>query len=119
MAKNWRRGKSKNLGVTTNNTKSAALWRDYAALGTWDAVASKYGVTRAMAFRVAHGYQPRSAKVRLALGLPALAPAPVCPAHGIVHTGRCPRPRPAPKSLWDWPVRELARALRERVTLSP
>jgi hypothetical protein len=32
-------------------------------------------------------------------GLPALAPAPVCPIHGVVHTGRCPRPR-KPRQPW-------------------
>lgn len=67
---------------------------------------------------VAKGREPKKAAVRHALGLPALAPAPVCPVHGVVHTGRCPRPKATPKRLWDWPVRALARALRERVTLS-
>lgn len=59
-------------------------------------------------------YEPRRPAIRKALGLPCYAPAPVCPKHGVVHRGQCPKNRKPPKSLWDWPVRELARAIRER-----
>ncbi len=105
--------------VTQSNTVQTRLLADYARLGTWQAVGRKYGVSRGMAYRVAvQGYEPKRRHIRFALSFPTLHPAPVCPVHGVVHLGRCPRPRPMPKSLWDWPVRALARALRERVAIS-
>lgn len=91
MAKNWRRGNSKKVAVTKNNAIARGLWRDYARLKTWKAVGAEKGVTGGMAFRVAHGYDPKSPAIRSALGLPAYASAPVCPVHGVVHQGRCPR----------------------------
>lgn len=104
--------------LTARNTVQAGLLADYARLQDWQKVGGKKGVSGGMAYRVAvHGYEPRANRIRASLGLPALEPAPVCPVHGVVHAGHCPKPRRAPKSLWDWPVRELARALRERVTL--
>ena len=47
-----------------------------------------------MAFRVASGYEPQRADIRLALGLPALALAPVCPSCGLPHTPKRFRHRP-------------------------
>ena len=90
MGKNWRRGKSKNTGVTKNNTTSAVLWAEYEKFGTWVRVGEERGITSAMAFRVANGYEPRNNRIRAALGLPQLRPAPVC-ACGSVHVSkRCP-----------------------------
>src|SRR3990167_8076495 len=52
-----------------------------------------YGVTHGAIQRVLAGKEPHSAHIRAALGLPALAPAPVCPVHGVVHQSkRCPKP---------------------------
>lgn len=76
-------------------------------------------VTRASVWRLARelkdGVIPKhSNKLRTALGLPCYAPAVVCPVHGVVHAGKCPRPKPAPKSLFDWPVKKLAESIRNR-----
>ena len=39
-------------------------------------------------------YRPKSPAIRAALGLPILAPAPVCPSCGVVHVAaRCPAKR--------------------------
>lgn len=114
MSKNWRRGQSKNQGVTQNNTLPRRLTDEYHMLGTWEAVALKFGITKAMAYRVAHGYEPKTTRIRALLGLPCYSPALVCPVHGVVHQGQCPKKRKPPQSLFDWPIRQLARAIRER-----
>lgn len=113
MTKSWRRGTSQNLAVTKNNSIVEGLWRDHNQLGTWQAVGAKFGLTPALVYRVAHGYEPKKPAIRAALGLPALAPAPVCPRHGVVHTRACRAAR-APRRLFDWPTKALARAIRER-----
>ena len=46
-----------------------------------------------------HGREPHPNDIRHVLGLSELAPAPVCPRHGVVHVSRrCPadnsKPRP-------------------------
>lgn len=40
-----------------------------------------------------HGREPKKSETRRALGLPVLQWVAVCPEHGIVHVGRCPRIR--------------------------
>jgi len=63
----------------------------YATRHNWRAVAAQYGVSSGMAYRIAvNDYEPREAHIRHKLGLPALAPAPVCAKCGEVHvTKRC------------------------------
>ena len=58
-----------------------------------DALTARTGVTvtRAGVWRFANGYEPRASRLRRVFGLPLTAPAPVCPKHGKVHVGRCPR----------------------------
>lgn len=114
MSKNWRRGKSKNIGVTQNNALSRRLADAYHVLGTWGAVALKFGISKAMAYRVANGYEPKTTRIRSLLSLPCYSPALVCPKHGVVHRGQCPKRLKPPQSLFDWPIRQLARAIRER-----
>lgn len=55
-------------------------------------IAAQYeGVTHADISRVLKGEFPRSACKRLALKLPPLDLAPVCPIHGVVHVrATCP-----------------------------
>lgn len=73
------------------------LQEAYRALGTWRAVASKFGIPPGTACAVAKGREPKSASVRKALGLPVLHLAPACPACGVVHVSkRCPSKRKAP-----------------------
>lgn len=92
------------------------LRASYTTLGTWRAVGDAYSVPARTAWRIANtDYEPKSSSLRLRLGLPALAPAPVCPRHGIVHTRKtCPRPRRY-RDLWDIPTTELRRMLEERL----
>lgn len=102
MGKNWRAGLSKKVAVTACNTLSRRLNDEYALLGTWSAVGIKFNISRAMAFRVANGYEPKRADIRAALGLPCYAPAPVCPKHGIPHPGKCPRKKTFEQNAADY-----------------
>ena len=56
---------------------------------------------------------------RAQLGIPYELPAPACAECGIVHIGACPKKRKPRvyRSLFDWPVKELARALENREVL--
>jgi len=47
------------------------LSEDYEILGTWDAVARKWGVSKGMAWRLANesGYEPKNPTIRKKLGL--------------------------------------------------
>jgi hypothetical protein len=78
------------------------------------AISKKYGVSHAAVQRVLAGIEPHDPKIRVAFGLPELRPAPVCPKHGVVHAGQCPRAARVPKDLWDWPVKALRDAIRNR-----
>ena len=80
------------------------LISQYACNGTWRKVAKVYGnkVPAGTLCAIAKGREPKKPAHRAALGLPALAPAPVCQKCGVVHTAkRCtansdkPRPRRA------------------------
>lgn len=68
--------------------------KEYDSVKSWQKVADAWGVTKPMAYRIAlKGYEPKKIIIRHHLGLPALAPAPVCPIHGVVHVSRrCPQP---------------------------
>lgn len=91
--------------------------RDYAELRSWRKVAEKHGVTKPMAYRVAKedGYEPKDSRIRLALGLPELKLAPVCPIHGVVHVSRrCPGPKRKYRDLFDIPPAELRWMLENR-----
>lgn len=108
--KNWRAGQSQNHAVTKNNAIVGRLWSEYDTLGTWKAVGDKYGLTSALVYRVAHGYEPKKSAVRAKLGLPALVLTDVCPVHGIVHkTKRCP-----PNAKPSKPRRSYKRELIEK-----
>ncbi len=59
---------------------------------TWRAIAAHFdGVPAGTLCAIAKGRDPKSPAIRAALGLPAFASALVCPVHGVVHPGRCPR----------------------------
>jgi len=86
--------------------------------GGWRAVGREFGIPARTAWRISErDYVPKNAHLRTKLGLTTLAPAPVCPKCGKVHvTKRCtsvPASRTR-RSLWDWPVDELRRALENR-----
>lgn len=73
---------------------------------TYCAIAEIFGppVTRIVIWRLVNDcdYEPKRSDIRAALNLPILAPTPVCPTHGIVHPGRCPRPT-KPRLPWLTP----------------
>lgn len=75
------------------------LNKRYSVLKNWRRVAAEFGINPGTADMIAHGYEPKKPGLRCQLGLPALMPAPVCPKHGVVHTGRCPRER-KPFTTW-------------------
>lgn len=84
--------------LTVCNAIQRRLLADYDVLDTWEAVGAKYGVSGGVVYRVATSdYEPRNNTIRAALGLPKLAPAPVCSC-GEVHTRKtCPNRPPRPR----------------------
>jgi hypothetical protein len=65
-------------------------WREIAQMPEYQ------GIPAGTLCAIAKGREPKCAKVRKILGLPILAPAPVCPTCGIPHTKRCPVRKPVP-----------------------
>lgn len=94
------------------------LKRSYRRLkkhGGWRAVGDVHGITGGMAYKIAvYGQEPKDPHIRLVLGLPAMAPAPVCERCGVVHVRRrCPAARRARR--WrDLPVDVLRAAIETR-----
>jgi len=83
--------------------------------GGWRKVGDEYGITGAMAFRIANSdYEPKDPHILSTLGLPAYAPAPVCPKCGKVHvTKRCTVKKP-PERWSEYTVDQLRTALINR-----
>lgn len=77
--------------LTTGNTVQERLRARYGALQDWKAVGAENGVSGGMAYRVATSdYEPRDNGIRSKLGLPVMAPVPVCIHCGVPHvTKRC------------------------------
>ena len=64
---------------------------------------SGVNVTYGTMYRLAQGIEPKRPELRLALGLPAYAPAAVCPIHGVVHTRKtCPQASPKKPRSHNW-----------------
>ena len=84
--------------------------------GGWRIVGAKFGISGGMAYRIAmQEYEPKSLHIRLALGLPALAPAPVCVKCGQVHTTkRCTNQPKRYRRLDEIPVDVLRQMLINR-----
>lgn len=58
---------------------------------SWRKIGLEYGITGGMAYRIAHGYEPREAHIRHTLHLPALVEVAPCPKCGEIHLRRtCP-----------------------------
>ncbi len=89
---------------------------DYAALHNFRRVAEEWDSTPGTVNDIYRGQEPTEMETRLHFGLEVLAPAPVCPVHGVVHVGRCPRGSQA-KRLRDLPLRELKKLFEERKEL--
>lgn len=81
---------TKNQSAKTFSKVQADLRAAYQRLGTERAVASEIGISAGMVHKVmVDGYEPHTASIRIAIGLPATLPAPVCPVHGVVHARTC------------------------------
>lgn len=92
----------------------------YKELRNWRKVGDEFGISEGMAWRIVNeGYEPKEAEIRIVLGLPALAMAPVCPYCGVVHVSRrCPsmKRRRHYRRLWDMgddEIRELFESREE------
>lgn len=106
--------------MATIDSVRRKVQKAYKKLHNWRRVGDELGISEGLAWRLANedGYEPKDPHIRVRLGLPALAPAPVCGRCGEVHVAkRCTRRgfavRPY-RSLWDWPVDELKRAMEKR-----
>lgn len=95
----------------------AKLQKDYARLGNLRAISRIiYGgrVTYGTIGRAIKGIEPKQRKAREELGLSPMGLVPVCRDCGEPHPAkRCPKKRKY-RSLFDLPVEELARRLKER-----
>ena len=75
---------------TIENVKNA-IKSEYKTRHNWRKVADVFGITGGMAYRIAHGYEPREAHIRHLLNLPALVELPPCKTCGGNHgMKRCP-----------------------------
>ena len=101
------RRRSKPFVVPQLHSVRNRLADDYALLMTWKSVGEKYGVSGRVVYRlVVDDKEPRDNAIRARLGLPALAPAPVCVRCGVVHSRMC-------RVLPEW-VNQAANWLAER-----
>jgi len=90
---------------TTHQRLQNSIQTAYKRLGTWQRVGDKFGISRGLAYRIGvEGYNPKMPHLRATLGLPALAPAPVCPKHHVVHIRKtCPSDTPRKPREKTWP----------------
>lgn len=82
------------------------------------ALAARYGVSHGAIQRAMSGKEPKSKRIRRAFGLTDLVQvaAVVCDGCGVAHikSAPCPNRQRKYKSLFDWPIKALAQAIRER-----
>ena len=104
-------GKRPNASVQTLDTLRSRLTSARATGMTWRAIADHFpGVPAGtLCAIVKQNRDPKSPTIRQRLGLPAYQSAEVCPVHGVVHTGRCPRKS---ADTYDaWRVRNMPKLL--------
>ena len=78
------------------------LAKEYASVKSWQKISERYPpkISRAHIRKIVlQGWEPLRADIRVALGLPALQPVPVCPVHLVAHCYDCETQvvKPAPK----------------------
>ena len=92
-------------------------------LGSFRAVARALGLSHGTVIRIAHGYEPKAAHIRRALGLPIYETILLCARCGRRHDEikTCPDKRQQRQRarLRDLPTAELARRIRERIDYAP
>ena len=59
------------------------------------------GICHTTLRRISLGIAPKDQAICDQLGITRYAPAPVCPVHGVVHTGSCPRVGKRPRWVRD------------------
>lgn len=105
--------------VQTLDKARHALLEAHKSLGTWRAVALKFGIPAGTACAVAKGREPKSAAIRKALGLPVLGQGRICPIHGVVHDRQCREQKQAsqkkPRRNWKQAALTFAGLLSRRV----
>ncbi|MBN1535213.1 MAG: hypothetical protein JW908_00670 [Anaerolineales bacterium] len=81
--------------IDTVRRKLKRAYRKLKKHGGWRAVGDEFGISGAMAFRIAErDYEPKNPTIRSKLGLPAYTEVPVCPVCGEVHIKKsCPKLR--------------------------
>ena len=108
--------KNSNNGLTIDELQKR-LQNDRFLLGSWEAVAKKWDAPKRTVYAIAEkGYEPKSLKIRIKYNLTAKALAPVCPVHGVVHVGRCPKSKT--KRIQDCSMKELRWMIENRETVS-
>ncbi len=95
---------------------SHELRKAYKELGGWRLVGERHGISGGMAFRVAmQGYEPKEARIRVRLGLPARVEVSACPQCGGVHVkSRCAEVRVRHRDLFGMEAEELRWRLEHR-----
>lgn len=103
-------GKRPGMPVQTLDKLKARLVSARATGMHWRQIAEFFpGVPAGTLCAIAKGRDPKSPAIRAALGLPAYQAAEVCPVHGVVHQGRCPRKN---TDTYDaWKARNLPKLL--------
>lgn len=101
--------------MITFDVLQARIKKAYQKEKNWRRVAQQFGINEGTAWDIAHGYEPKTPELRRKLGLPSLAPAPVCTRCGDVHvTKRCTA-KPRHVTRWrDLPVEALRLAIELR-----
>ena len=82
---------------------AAEIRENHRVSESWEKTGEDYKISGGMAYRIAvQGYEPKDAHIRAVLGLPILAPAPVCPKCNVVHVrATCPRVGKRPRWVRD------------------
>ena len=117
------RNRARSAGMKDIGTLRREVKKAYKRLRNWRKVAAEFGLSSGMAFRIARRkYEPKDAKIRQRLGLPAFVMTPVCVKCGEVHLerrcGKLPeRSRSAPKKWRDMTVEEVRWAFENRVEI--
>lgn len=98
------------------NLVISKLEKLYLRTGSWQKLANSLGLekSKGVIYSVAKGKRRPTPSICKALGIEyeVMAPAPVCPKHGVVHPGRCPRARKTPAE------QQATQAERERRKLA-
>lgn len=99
--------------ITDEELKTAIL-EAKRELGTWEKVAERFGKNKGTLRAIANGMILKTPSLRMEYGLDVFAPAPVCPIHGVVHIGKCPKKKKE-KMIREMTKQELVFALENRM----